>query len=100
MKVTAAASNPHDLIGMTIGPVADWVLDDFNGTVLSFGCPSAQRHQVSAPKLAFETLKVLFDKKDIGANVAMDYQVYLSAWEVGSDTREVFCDLITTMLQE
>ena len=51
-------------------------------------------------KLAFESLKQLFHRKDIGEKRAMEYQLYISAWEVGSDSRETVSDLLPLILDE
>lgn len=51
-----------------------------------------------AGKLAFETLKHLFGSKDLRSNRGKEYQLYLSVWEVGTDTRELVTDLLSSIL--
>lgn len=67
--------------------------------MLNFGCGEGNvRNQSSSIKLAHETLKSIYDKKDIGSNRGMEYEVYLSVWEVGSDARETVHDLIDILI--
>ncbi|GMH87367.1 hypothetical protein TrST_g11877 [Triparma strigata] len=99
VKVQETASNLADLVDATIPVSTDWLLDDFNGTLLSFGCDESNiRSQASALKLAHEALRAIYGKKDIGERQAMEYELYLSAWEVGSDGKEVICDLVDVLI--
>lgn len=43
-------------------------------------------------------MKHLFGKKNVGLNRNKEYQLYLSAWEVGTDSRELVTDLMSSIL--
>ena len=74
------------------------MLDDFNGTVLSFGCNCDGKGNASAGKLAFETLNHLFNSKDLQSFKGKENQLYLSVWEVGTDSRELVTDLLSSII--